>query len=116
MCWQPSTAATIALLFTAFWILVVLSRPFRLWKAALVGSMVAPALAFIIPLAQQFFHFSLTPETLSESLPVGSVGRRGSKSSTAPNPACVGRRHLITVRRRKAAPCPGATAAARRSR
>ena len=28
---------------TAFWILVVLSRPFRLWKAALVGSMVAIA-------------------------------------------------------------------------
>ena len=36
ICWQPSSAATVALLVTAFWILVVLSRPFRLWKAALV--------------------------------------------------------------------------------
>jgi cation-transporting ATPase E len=75
ICWQPSTAATIALLFTAFWILVVLSRPFRLWKAALVGSMVAIAtLAFITPLGQQFFNFSLTPATLGTSLAVGAAG------------------------------------------
>ena len=75
VCWQPSTAATIALLFTAFWILVVLSRPFRLWKAALVASMVAiAALAFITPLGQQFFNFSLTPTTLWTSLAVGAVG------------------------------------------
>ena len=75
VCWQPSTAATIALLITSFWILVVLSRPFRLWKAALVGSMVALAmLAFITPLGQQFFNFSLTPETLWTSLAVGAVG------------------------------------------
>ena len=75
VCWQPSTAATIALLFTAFWILVVLSRPFRLWKGALVGAMVGiAALAFITPIGRSFFNFSITPETLWTSLAVGAVG------------------------------------------
>lgn len=75
ICWQPSTAATVSLLFTAFWILVVLSRPFRPWKALLVGSMVGLAtLAFITPLGQSFFNFSLTPTTLWQSLAVGAVG------------------------------------------
>jgi cation-transporting ATPase E len=75
ICWQPSSAATISLLFTAFWILVVLSRPFKMWKALLVGSMVAlAALAFITPLGQSFFNFSLTPTLLWESLAVGAVG------------------------------------------
>ena len=78
ICWQPSTAATIALLFTAFWILVVLSRPFRPWKTALVGSMVGlAALAFITPLGQSFFNFSLTTTTLWMSLAVGAVGAAG---------------------------------------
>jgi cation-transporting ATPase E len=75
ICWQPSSAATISLLFTAFWILVVLSRPFKMWKALLLGSMVAlAALAFITPLGQSFFNFSLTPTLLWESLAVGAVG------------------------------------------
>jgi len=70
-----SSAATISLLCTAFWILVVLSRPFKMWKAILVGSMVAlAALAFITPLGQSFFNFSLTPTLLWESLLVGAVG------------------------------------------
>ncbi|MET0966754.1 MAG: HAD-IC family P-type ATPase, partial [Nakamurella sp.] len=75
ICWQPSSAATIALLFTAFWILVVLSRPFRPWKALLVGSMVAlAALAFILPIGQTFFNFDLTPTILWQSLLVGGIG------------------------------------------
>ncbi len=78
ICWQPSTAATISLLFTAFWILVVLSRPFRPWKTALLGSMVGlAALAFITPLGQSFFNFSLTSATLWTSLAVGAVGAVG---------------------------------------
>lgn len=78
ICWQPSTAATIALLFTSFWILVVLSRPFRPWKTALVATMVAlAALAFITPLGQSFFNFSLTPTTLWQSLAVGALGALG---------------------------------------
>ena len=60
---------------TSFWILVVLSRPFRLWKALLVGSMVAiAALAFITPLGQNFFNFATTPALVWQSLLVGAVG------------------------------------------
>jgi hypothetical protein len=88
ICWQPSTAATISLLFTAFWILVVLSRPFKPWKALLVGSMVAiAALAFITPLGQSFFNFSLTPATLWTSLAVGAVGALGIEIIYRPEPA-----------------------------
>jgi len=75
ICWQPSTSATIALLFTFFWILAVLSRPFRLWKALLLGSMVTIAcLAFITPVGQDFFNFSITQALLWQSLAVGAVG------------------------------------------
>ena len=42
-CWQPGSGATITLLTVFFWILVVLSRPFRLWKAVLVATMVGLA-------------------------------------------------------------------------
>ncbi len=75
ICWQPSSAATIALLCTAFWILVVLSRPFRPWKLLLLAAMVAiAALAFITPIGRTFFNFSLTPAILWQSLLVGAVG------------------------------------------
>ena len=75
VCWEPSTGATITLLVTAFWILVVLARPFRPWKAALVASCVALAtLAFVVPVARDFFHFSASPEVVLLSLAVGAVG------------------------------------------
>lgn len=74
-CSQPSTAATVALLVTALWILVVLARPFRLWKAVLVACMAMIAAgAFMVPMARTFFDFSL-PATLAwQSLLVGAVG------------------------------------------
>ncbi len=75
ICWQPSSAATIALLVTAFWILVVLSRPFRPWKTLLLAAMVGiAALAFLTPMGQSFFNFSLTPAILWQSLVVGAIG------------------------------------------
>ena len=39
LCWEPSTAATISLLVAAFWILIVLARPFRPWKTGLVAGL-----------------------------------------------------------------------------
>ena len=42
-CWQPGSGATITLLVVFFWILIVLARPFRAWKVALVASMVGLA-------------------------------------------------------------------------
>ena len=74
-CSQPSTGATVALLVVAFWILVVLARPFRLWKAGLIAAMVLLAvLAFVIPMAQRFFDFSLPAGLAWQSLAVGVVG------------------------------------------
>ncbi|MBM9465897.1 HAD-IC family P-type ATPase [Nakamurella sp. YIM 132084] len=75
VCWQPSTAATISLLVTAFWILIVLARPFRMWKAVLVGAMIGLAvLAFVLPIAQTFFEFSTPTDLLWQSLLVGACG------------------------------------------
>ena len=74
-CWQPSTAATISLLVAAFWILVVLARPFRPWKAALVAACALIAVgAFTIPIAQQFFQFAAPAPMVIQSLAVGAVG------------------------------------------
>lgn len=74
-CSQPSTAATVALLVAAFWILVVLARPYKLWKAILLASMVVVAIgAFTIPIAQEFFDFSLPAALAWQSLAIGVVG------------------------------------------
>ena len=74
-CWQPSTAATVSLLVSSFWILVVLARPFRLWKTALVVGCVLIAVgAFTIPLAQTFFQFQAPAAMVWQSLAVGLVG------------------------------------------
>jgi len=74
-CSQPSTGATVALLVVAFWILVVLARPFRPWKAGLIAAMVAlSVLAFVVPFAREFFDFSLPAGLLWQSLAVGAAG------------------------------------------
>ena len=77
-CWRPGTGATVALLVVAFWILIVLARPFRMWKALLIGSMIAlAALAFILPAGREFFEFDLPPGLFWQSLIVGAVGAIG---------------------------------------
>ncbi|HET8595197.1 MAG TPA: HAD-IC family P-type ATPase [Intrasporangium sp.] len=74
-CWEPGTGATITLLVVFFAILSVLSRPFRLWKALLLGSMALLAfLAFAVPFARQFFTFNAPAGLVWESLAVGLVG------------------------------------------
>ncbi len=74
-CSQPSTGATVALLAVFFWILVVLARPFRMWKALLIGAMVGIAvLAFALPAGRSFFEFSLPSGLLWQSLIVGACG------------------------------------------
>lgn len=75
VCWTPGTAATIALLVSAFWLLIVLARPFRLWKALLIGAMIGiSVLCFIIPVATRFFDFHVGSTLLWQSLLVGAVG------------------------------------------
>ncbi|WP_076260582.1 HAD-IC family P-type ATPase [Intrasporangium flavum] len=74
-CWQAGTGATITLLVVFFWILVILARPFRAWKAALVASLVGVAvLAFVVPFARTFFTFDAPPALAWQSLGVGLVG------------------------------------------
>lgn len=74
-CWQPGSAATLSLLVVFFWILIVLARPFRLWKAALIGAMaVLAALAFVLPFARQFFNFDVPGPLLGQSMLIGLCG------------------------------------------
>jgi cation-transporting ATPase E len=74
-CWQPGTGATVALLTTFFWILVVLARPLRLWKAAVIGAMVTVAvLTFQLPFAATFFNFDLPAGLFLEMFPMGVAG------------------------------------------
>nr|WP_223128510.1 HAD-IC family P-type ATPase [Terrabacter sp. MAHUQ-38] len=74
-CWQPGSGATVTLLLAFFWILVVLARPFRPWKVALVGAMVLLAvLAFVLPIAARFFTFDVPLPMLWRSLAVGAAG------------------------------------------
>lgn len=63
------------MLTTFFWILVVLARPLRPWKTAVIGSAVAiAALSFVVPSAARFFNFNLPPGLFTESLIVGIAG------------------------------------------
>lgn len=74
-CWQPGSGATITLLTVFFWILVVLARPFRLWKAVLVAAMVGLAVtAFVWPFAATFFNLDAPLPLVWQSLAVGAVG------------------------------------------
>ncbi|MET0840205.1 MAG: hypothetical protein ABWY19_15585, partial [Marmoricola sp.] len=74
-CLEPSTAATIALLTTSMWVVVVLARPFVLWKAVLVAGCAAlSALAFVVPVARDFFEFETSPELTLIALGVGALG------------------------------------------
>ena len=74
-CWQPGSGATITLLTVFFWILVVLARPFRLWKAVLVAAMVGLAVtAFAWPSAASFFNLDAPLPLVWQSLAVGAVG------------------------------------------
>ncbi|GAA6524798.1 HAD-IC family P-type ATPase [Intrasporangium sp. DVR] len=74
-CIQPSTGATITLLVVFFWILVVLARPLRWWKAVLIGTMALLALlAFVLPVANAFFGFHAPGALVWQSLGIGCVG------------------------------------------
>lgn len=78
LCWQPGTTATLALATTFFWILIVLARPFRWWKAGLIGGLIALAsLAFLTPLGRDFFEFSVSGDLAWKAIAIGLVGAAG---------------------------------------
>lgn len=75
---ETGTAATLALLVVFLWILVCLARPFVLWKALLIASMVGiVVLVFLVPFGRQFFDFSLPLEFVGWSLLIGAAGAVG---------------------------------------
>ena len=75
LCWQPGTTATLALATTFFWILIVLARPFRWWKAGLIGAlMVIASLAFLTPLGRNFFEFSISGDLAWKAIGIGLIG------------------------------------------
>lgn len=75
---ERRTAATIAALVVALWILTVLARPLRAWKLALVASMAAIAVAAIaIPPVREAFELSIPGVLLPQVLAIGAVGALG---------------------------------------
>jgi len=74
-CWTVSSGTTIAVLIVFFWILIVLARPLRLWKAGLIGAMILLAvLAFALPAGREFFNFNVPAELFWQSALIGAVG------------------------------------------
>jgi len=60
---ESRTTATLVLIVCGLWILVLLARPFTLWKTLLVGAMVgAVALILVVPGLRDFYALEL-PDT-----------------------------------------------------
>ncbi len=74
-CWRVGSGATLAVLIVFLWILVILARPLRTWKIALISTMVALVLlSFTIPTLKEFFNFSLPIGLLGRSVVIGATG------------------------------------------
>jgi len=74
-CWRVGSGATLSVLIVFFWILIVLARPLRAWKLALVLSMMGLAfVAYMVPMAREFFNFNLPTLLLFEAGAIGLAG------------------------------------------
>ena len=77
-CWRVGSGATLAVLICFFTILVVLARPLRTWKLALISTMIGAAFAaYLLPPAREFFNFNLPTELLIQSAIIGGIGGFG---------------------------------------
>lgn len=75
---QSRTLATVSALVVAMWILVVLARPLRLWKGALVATMTTLAvLAFVTPPVRELFEFDVNAGAVPYALAIGALGALG---------------------------------------
>lgn len=75
---RSRTLATVAALVVAMWILITLSRPFRAWKTALVGLMIALAVgAFVVPPVRELFEFDIDTGAVPYALAIGALGALG---------------------------------------
>ena len=72
---ERRTAATIAALVVALWILAVLARPFKAWKAALVAAMAGVAVAAVtIAPIRDAFELKVPAALLPQALGIGAAG------------------------------------------
>ncbi|MCB1041005.1 MAG: HAD-IC family P-type ATPase, partial [Acidimicrobiales bacterium] len=75
---ERRTAATIAALVVALWILAVLARPYAPWKVALLVAMAGTAaLAVALPPVRHFFELDVPVTMLPQALAIGAVGAVG---------------------------------------
>ena len=74
-CWRVGSGATLAVLIVFFWILILLARPLRAWKLALVSTMIGLGVfAFTVPFASEFFNFNMPLQLMFESSLIGLAG------------------------------------------
>jgi cation-transporting ATPase E len=74
-CWRVGSGATLAVLIVFFWILILLARPLRAWKLALVSTMIGIGVfAYTVPFASNFFNFNLPLRLMLESSLIGLAG------------------------------------------
>jgi cation-transporting ATPase E len=72
---EKRTSATIAALVVALWILAVLARPVRAWKAVLVVAMAGVAVAAVaIPPVRELFELEVSLVLLPQALAIGAGG------------------------------------------
>jgi cation-transporting ATPase E len=75
---EARTAATIAALCVALWILAVLARPYAPWKIALLVAMAGLAvLAFVIPPVRDLLELEIPIVMLPQALAIGAAGAFG---------------------------------------
>jgi len=103
---EARTTAALVLLVIGLWVLLILARPFTVWRALLIGGMVVlMALALLVPAARDFYALELPPEiVLAESglIAVGAaalleIGWR-ARGVTAAAAQRVARRRAATTR------------------
>ncbi|WP_066038697.1 HAD-IC family P-type ATPase [Herbiconiux solani] len=76
---EARSLVTVTLFIVSLWVLCVLARPLTGWRLVLVGAVTAAfVLAFLVPLARDFFNLELgSPVALLYAIGVGVVGALG---------------------------------------
>ncbi|MGH8985328.1 MAG: HAD-IC family P-type ATPase, partial [Acidimicrobiia bacterium] len=72
---EARTTAALVLLAIGLWVLLILARPFTLWRVMLIGGMVVlMVLAVAVPAARDFYALELAPESVLAESALIAVG------------------------------------------
>jgi cation-transporting P-type ATPase E len=75
---EARTAATIVIMVIGLWVLVLLARPLKGWKLALIATMAGLfVLALAVPGSRSFFALNVPFKVLVESSALGVAGAAG---------------------------------------